>query len=70
MLDKWTIGDRIRRDDIEIMNIIDHYTAAQVMHFINIAIEAGAINVTAALMEYKNSVFPEYNPFEELTLNF
>lgn len=70
MLDKWTIGDRIRKDDIGIMSIIDHYTAAQVMRFINIAIEAGAINVTAALMEYKNSVFPGYDSFEELTLGF
>ena len=68
MLDKWTIWDRIRRDDISIMKIMNHYTAAQVINFTNVAMEAGAVNVTAALMEYKNLTYPQYQALDELTL--
>ena len=52
------------------MELMDSFTLAQIMDFITAAQEANAINVLAALMDYKNSHFSDYDPMEEFTLDF
>ena len=69
-LDRITVFSRIVKDDISVMELMDSFTIAQIMDFITAAQEANAINVLAALMDYKNSHFSDYDPMEEFTLDF
>ena len=59
----------MRKDDVSIMNLIDKYTLAQVMEFINVAQEAGAVNVLALLLDYKNQKYSDFDPMEAFTLD-
>ena len=68
LFDKWTIRSRIAKDDISVMNLMDRYNAAQITDFLNTAIENKAVNLTAALLAYKQEHFPEYDAFSEFTL--
>ena len=68
LFDKWTIRSRIAKDDISVMNLMDRYNAAQITDFLNTAIENKAVNLTAALLAYKQGHFPEYDTFSEFTL--
>ena len=67
-LDRITVLGRIQKDDVSIMSRIDKYTLAQVMEFINVAQEAGAVNVLALLLDYKNQSFSDFDPMEAFTL--
>ena len=42
---------------------------AHINEFISVATEAHAINVTAMLMEYKNTNYPDLDPLAEFTLD-
>ena len=70
ILDNLTILDRIRNDDMTVMDMMDSFTLAQIMDFINEAQDAGAANVLAALLEYKNDNYSEYDPMEEFVLEW
>ena len=45
-------------------------TEAQITEFITAAQEANAVNVLAALLEYKNTHFADFDPMEEFTLEW
>ncbi len=64
-LDRITVYERIQKDDITIMNQMNSFTVAQIIEFISMAQEAGAVNVTAALLEYRNNTYPDYNVMDE-----
>jgi hypothetical protein len=68
LFDQWTIWDRIRKDDALVMNIMNRYNAHQITEFLRIAIESNAAQLTAALLAYKNNMFPQYDEFSEFTL--
>ncbi len=68
LFDKWTIRSRIAKDDISVMEMMQRYNAAQITDFLNTAIENKAVNLTAALLAYKQAHFPEYDAFSEFTL--
>ena len=68
LFDKWTIRSRIAKDDISVMELMQRYNAAQITDFLNAAIENKAVNLTAALLSYKQEHFPEYDAFSEFTL--
>ena len=70
ILDRMTLFGRIRKDDVSVMSMMDSFTLAQIMDFIRIAQEAGANNVLMQLMEYKNDHFADYDPMDELTLDW
>ena len=57
------------KDDVSIMNLIDKYTLAQVMEFINVAQEAVAVNVLALLLNYKKQKYLDFDPMEAFTLD-
>lgn len=67
-LDRITVWDRVKMDDIGVMEIMDRFTLAQVTEFIGAAQEANAVNVLAALMDYKNTHFAEFDPVDEFVL--
>ena len=70
LFDKWTIRDRIAKDDISIMELMHRYNAAQTTDFLNTAIESKAVNLTAALLSYKQEYFPEYDAFSAFVLEW
>ena len=69
-LDRITILERIQKDDTTIIDLLPQFTAAQISEFISIATEANAVNVTAMLLEYKNTHYPDLDPLVEFTLDF
>ena len=69
-LDKLTVYDRVKKDDPSVMDQMDAFTLAQVTEFIETAQKAGATNVTALLLEYKNTHFGGFDPMDEFTLDF
>ena len=70
ILEKITIIDRIKKDDITVTRLLDRFTPAQIQTFIDAAAETKAVNVLAALLEYKNITFPGLDPMKEFTLEW
>jgi hypothetical protein len=69
-LDKVTVFGRIAKDDTSIADRLDTFTLAQITECLKIAQENNAVNVTALLLEYKNTHFAEFNPMAEFTLEW
>ena len=69
-LDRITVWDRVRKDDVSVMDLIERFTLAQVMELIQTAQEAQAVNVLALLLEYKNAHFADFDPMDEFTLEW
>ena len=69
LLNQWTILGRIMMDDVSVVTALDSATLAQVMQYLNLAIDNGKTNVTAELLNYKNEHFPDFDPLAELTLD-
>lgn len=68
LLDKWTVYGRILKDDVSAVEHLDSFTLAQVTELLNLAIENSCTNCTAALLEYKNTHFPDFDPMDVFTL--
>ena len=68
LLDKWTVYGRIIKDDVTVMEQMESANVAQIMEYIRVAGENNAVNVTAALMEYKNEHFSDFDPMDEFVL--
>ncbi len=66
--DKITVYGRILKDDISIIDYIESFTLAQITEFINLASENKCSNVTAALLNYKNEHFSDFDPMAEFVL--
>ena len=69
-LDRITMYDRIRKDDVSVESFLPNFTFAQIMEFIDFAAENHAVNVTALLLNYKNQNFSEFNPMDAFSLDF
>ena len=69
-LDRITVWDRVRNDDISVMDMMNAFTLAQIMEFIKTAQEANAVNVLALLLDYKNAHFADFDPMDEFTLEW
>jgi hypothetical protein len=67
-LDRVTVYDRIRKDDITIEQFLPRFTLAQIAEFIKVASENNCTNVTAILLEYRQKNFSDYDPMVEFTL--
>ena len=68
LLDKWTVYGRVLKDDVSVVEQLDRFTLAQVTELLNLAIENHCTNCTAALLEYKNRKFPDFDPMDVFTL--
>ena len=69
-LDRVTVWDRVRKDDLSVTEQLDRFTFAQITEFISAAQEANATNVLAALLDYKNAHFADFDPMTEFTLDW
>ena len=67
-LDRITVWDRVRKDDVSVRMWLDNFTLAQITEFIAAAQESNAVNVLALLLDYKNDHFADYDPMDEFTL--
>ena len=70
ILDKLIAEDKIKQDDVSVMDMMPDFTLAQIIEFIAAAQEANANNVLAALLEYKNNNFSDFDPMDEFTLEW
>ena len=68
-LDKITAIDRIIADDTTFIETLHDCSLAQITDYINVANENNAINVLAALMDYKNDNFADFDPMDEFILD-
>ena len=68
LLDKWTVYGRILKDDVSAVENLEKFTLAQVTELLNLAIEHSCSNCTAALLEYKNRRFADFDPMDVFTL--
>ena len=69
LLDRWTVAQRIAKDDISATQIIGNATLAQLTYYIEIAGENNATNCMAALLELKNKNYPDFDPMDEYSLD-
>lgn len=69
LLDKWTVMERILKDDVTVKDILPSFTLAQITEFIKVAGENGCTNVTAVLLEYKNENYADFDPMAEFSLD-
>ena len=60
----------IKKDDVTAARWFDRFTLAQITEFISAAQETNATNVLAALLEYKNANFADFDPMDEFTLEW
>ena len=69
-LDRFAVKSFIARDEAENLNqaILDGFSAAQIIEFIDFASENKSANCTAVLQEYRNDKYPEYDAFSEFVL--
>lgn len=70
MLDKVKTAGRIAADDITVYNYLPLFTIAQIMEFLRVAEENQAVKVADMLIEYKNKMYPDYDPMDEFTLDW
>ena len=70
ILDGLTVAARVKKDDASVMDLMSGFTLAQITEFIAAAQEANAVNVLAALLEYNNASFADFDPMDEFTLEW
>ena len=68
LLDRWTVAERILKDDITVQDALRWFTAAQIMEYIRLASENACPNCAAMLLEYKQAHYPDFDPMVEFTL--
>ena len=71
-LDRRTLLKQISSDHDSALTAetLSEFSAAQIMDFINLAIDSKANRCTAILLSYKNEHFPEYAGINEFTLDW
>ena len=69
-LDRVTVWERIRKDDVSVEKQLTSFTLAQIIEFIKAATDAKANNVLALLLQYRNEKYPDYNIDDGLTLDW
>ena len=57
-----------KKDDATVMELMDRFTLAQIMGFIQLAQKTQAVNVLALLLDYKNARFADFDAMDEFTL--
>ena len=68
LLDRWTVSERVLKDEQDITQALESFTLAQIMELIELASKNNCTNSLAVLMAYKNQRFPEADPLAEFTL--
>ena len=69
LLDKWTVEERVAKDDADLSNLVTAFTAAQITELISLAQEKNSVKALAQLLEIKNSRFGTVDLDAEFTLD-
>ena len=69
LLDKWTIEERISKNDPAIGDVLDGFTVVQLLEFIKLASDKKSTDSLAVLMDYKDRKFSTFDPMAEFTLD-
>lgn len=69
LLDKWTIEERISKNDPAIGDVLDGFTVAQLLEFIKLASDKKSTDSLAVLMDYKDRKYSAFDPMAEFTLD-
>lgn len=69
LFDKWTVSDRVAKDDISVAELLPSFTAAQIREFLELANQNGCTNCAALLLDYQNQNFGSIDPMAEFTLD-
>ena len=67
LLDRWTMKERVARDDTSILRVLETLPAAELETFLDLAVENEAPQLTAALLDRCHGTPPATN--EEFTLD-
>ena len=67
--DRVTAFERVKQDDMSIMDAVPNFNIEQIMSLITTAQKENAVKVLAALLEYKNKYYTEYSTIDSLTLD-
>lgn len=68
LLDRWTFAERVEKDDVSVIELMNNLTLEQIMYYLDIAQKNKAINCTAMLLELKNKQYPDFDPMDEYVL--
>ena len=68
-LDRVTVYGRVLNNDSSIAEYLDYFTLAQIVEFINVAMENQSNDCLAILMDYKDKKFAEFDPMDMFTLD-
>lgn len=68
LLDKWTMVERILKNDDSIREILPSFTMSQILDFIKLAAANNANASLAELMDYKNTYYDTVDPLDSLIL--
>ena len=64
-----TVYGRVLNNDSSIAEYLDYFTLAQIVEFINVAMENQSNDCLAILMDYKDKKFAEFDPMDMFTLD-
>ncbi len=68
-LDKKVIVNKIKQDDdLLLKGVLGSQTLAQIIEYLQVAIESDAVNCAALLLEYRKNCFPKYADVNDLSL--
>ena len=68
LLDKWTIEERIYKNDPLIKDALNGYTISQILNFIDMASAMDSLDCLSVLLEYKNTNYGDYDSTQLLIL--
>ncbi len=66
LLDKWTFVGCILKNDGTFADMLDRFTLAQILYFLDISTRNECVNSTSVLLNYRNEHYPEYDGFAAL----
>ena len=69
MLDKWTIEERIKKDDAAVIQALQGATVVQIKNYIKAAGDNNSSGCQAALLEYMHQNFEAFDPLAEYLLD-
>ena len=69
LLDKWTIEERILKNDSTIGDVLDGFTVAQLLGFIKLASDKKSTDCLAVLMDFKDKKYRDFDPMAKFTLD-
>ena len=68
--DKWTLMERILKDDVSVAPLLESCTLAQIAEYIKLASENNCTTCMVLLLEIKNNKYSDYSAMDEFVLEW